>query len=98
MLYWHIPVLEERSEDRHVENNLTARSQAVCVCERERDGGREREGERQRWRERGRIERGSSAGRWSGQSAGEGCKAGGRDTSVWNLRMASITYGINFCS
>ena len=36
MLYWHIPVLEERSEDRHVENNLTARSQAVCVCERER--------------------------------------------------------------
>lgn len=22
----------------------------------------------------------------------------GRGTSVWNLRMASVTYGINFCS
>ena len=60
--------------------------------EGEREKGRDRDGER------GGGERGSGAGRWSGQSAGEGCKAGGRDTRVWNLRMASITYGINFCS
>lgn len=33
-----------------------------------------------------------------GGKAGEGAKAGGRDTSVWNLRMASVTYGVNFCS
>ena len=55
----------------------------VCVCVCVRGSG----GERRR-----------GAGRRSEQSAGEGCKAGGRGTSVWNLRMASVTYGINFCS
>lgn len=74
----------------------------VCVRERWRDG--ERRGET----ERGRGGEARVAGLGSvlvkevrlegGGEAGEGAEAGGRDTSVWNLRMASVTYGVNFCS